>query len=144
MRLDLSLGQQLRIQPPKPHPSIVVLLVRWIGSPKLEELLAEGSIGEHPPDVDAGPWPGVGGQQREAVQPAVDGVVARQRLGADGVARLDRDAVQHVAQRIVGEGADLGTAVRVMIVEDGVGTARLDQREVLWAGGADDREAGSG
>ncbi len=106
---------------------------------KLEELLAEGSVSHNRLRRDIFTRPGVCRQQRNAMELLT--AVAWQGGRADLVARLLRDAVENVAQRVIRVGADLLCAVGLVVVEHGIGAARSYKVEVFGACCSDNGEA---
>ena len=68
--------------------------------------------------------------------------VARKRGGVDPKGGFGRDAVEDVAQGIVGEVADFAAAVWVAVVEGGASAVGFDEGKVFFARGGDDSQTG--
>ena len=68
--------------------------------------------------------------------------VARKGSGIDPERGFDRDAVEDIAQRIIGEVANFAATVWVAIVEDGTRAVGFDEGEVCFARSGDDCQTG--
>lgn len=144
MRFDLPVLQKLRIELPKLHTHLIMLRDDGPVGSGLAERLSERGICQYPAHVDVFPLrgPAVRGQERQAVE--LLAVVARKSGGIDPERGVYRDAVEDMAQGVVGEVADLAAAVWVAVVEDGSRAVGFDEGEVGFARGGDDGQTGPG
>lgn len=125
MRLNLPLRQQLARHLPKPRRILQILRLRRRNLIVLPILLPERRIRHRDLDLDILPWKAINVQQR-----AVLASPTPKSLSANCHARRQRNAVEHVRQRIPRRLADALPNPRLLVVEDLIRTELLHQLKV--------------